>query len=183
LETFGQEGMKGIVLDLRNNPGGLFTEAVSVASQFLSEGNVVLEKDSKDRITAVPVEKGGVALRIPMVALVNSGTASAAEIVAGALQDHERAVLVGTTTFGTGTVLEKFPLSDGSALLLAVEEWLTPDGHTIWHKGIVPTVVVTLAEGATLLLPFEERDMTPEQLRESKDLQLLKALALVTRKQ
>jgi carboxyl-terminal processing protease len=117
------------------------------------------------------------------VALVNSGTASAAEIVAGALQDHERAVLVGTKTFGTGTVLEKFPLSDGSALLLAVEEWLTPDGHTIWHKGIVPTVVVTLPEGITLLLPLEERSMTPHQLEESKDLQLLKALALVTRKQ
>jgi carboxyl-terminal processing protease len=183
LETFKQEDIKGVILDLRNNPGGLFTEAVSVASQFLSEGNVVLEKNSKNQITAVPVEKGGAALRLPMVALVNSGTASAAEIVAGALQDHERAVLVGTKTFGTGTVLEKFPLSDGSALLLAVEEWLTPDGHTIWHKGIVPTVVVTLPEGITLLLPLEERSMTPHQLEESKDLQLLKALALVTRKQ
>jgi carboxyl-terminal processing protease len=183
LETIRQEDLQGIVLDLRNNPGGLFTEAVSVASQFLSEGNVLLEKDSKGRVTAVPVEKGGVALRIPMVALVNSGTASAAEIVAGALQDHERALVVGAKTFGTGTVLEKFPLSDGSALLLAVDEWLTPDGHTIWHKGITPNVAVTLPEGATLLLPVEERGMTPEQLRESKDSQLLEALALVTRKQ
>jgi carboxyl-terminal processing protease len=179
LETISQEDLKGLVLDLRNNPGGLFTEAVSVASQFLSGGNVVLEKDSKGRITAVPVEKGGLALRIPMAGLVNSGTASAAEIVAGALQDHERAVLVGTKTFGTGTVLEKFPLSDGSALLLAVAEWLTPDGKTIWHKGITPNVVVPLPEEATLLLPLEERGMTPRQFQESKDLQLLKALALL----
>jgi carboxyl-terminal processing protease len=179
LETISQEDLKGLVLDLRNNPGGLFTEAVSVASQFLSGGNVVLEKDSKGRITAVPVEKGGLALRIPMAGLVNSGTASAAEIVAGALQDHERAVLVGTKTVGTGTVLEKFPLSDGSALLLAVAEWLTPDGKTIWHKGITPNVVVPLPEEATLLLPLEERGMTPRQFQESKDLQLLKALALL----
>jgi carboxyl-terminal processing protease len=183
LETIRQEDLQGIVLDLRNNPGGLFTEAVSVASQFLSEGNVLLEKDSKGQITAVPVEQGGVALRIPMAGLVNGGTASAAEIVAGAVQDHKRAILVGTKTFGTGTVLEKFPLSDGSALLLAVEEWLTPDGKTIWHKGITPDVVVTLPEGATPLFPLEEMGMTPQQFRESKDPQLLEALALVTRKQ
>lgn len=182
LEKIAQEDVKGIVLDLRNNPGGLFTEAVSVASQFLSEGSVVLVKDSEGRITDVPAEKGGVALHIPMVGLVNSGTASAAEIVAGALQDHQRAILVGTKTFGTGTVLEQFPLSDGSALFLAVEEWLTPDGNTIWHKGIAPNTVVPLPEGATPLLPLEERGMTPEQLRESKDLQVLEALALVTRK-
>lgn len=182
LEKIRQEDLKGIVLDLRNDPGGLFTGAVSVASQFLSEGNVLLEKDSKGRITAVPVEKGGVSLHFPMVGLVNGGTASAAEIVAGALQDQQRAILVGTKTFGTGTVLEKFPLSDGSALLLAVEEWLTPDGHTIWHKGITPNVVVNLPEGATPLFPDQERGMTPQQLRESKDLQLLNALDLVTQK-
>jgi carboxyl-terminal processing protease len=175
-----QKNLKGIILDLRNDPGGLFTGAVSVASQFLSEGNVLLVKNSKGRVTAVPVEKGGVALDIPMVGLVNGGTASAAEIVAGALQDHRRAVLVGTKTFGTGTVLEPFPLSDGSALFLAVEEWLTPDGHTIWHKGIRPNVVITLSEGAAPLFPEEERGMTPQQFRESKDLQLLDALDLVT---
>jgi carboxyl-terminal processing protease len=182
LEKIKQEDLKGIILDLRNDPGGLFTGAVSVASQFLSGGNVLLAKDSKGLTTPVPVEEGGVALHIPMVGLVNGGTASAAEIVAGALQDHGRAILVGTKTFGTGTVLEKFPLSDGSALLLAVEEWLTPDGHTIWHKGITPNVVVTLPEGATPLFPEEERGMTAQQLRETKDLQLLDALDLVTRK-
>jgi carboxyl-terminal processing protease len=113
-----------------------------------------------------------------MVCLVNAGTASAAEIVAGALQDHRRASLVGTKTFGTGTVLQRFPLSDGSALLLAVEEWLTPKGHTIWHEGITPEFFVPLPEGVFPLFPEEERDMTAWQLKEHKDAQLLRALDL-----
>jgi carboxyl-terminal processing protease len=117
-----------------------------------------------------------------MVVLVNDGTASAAEIVAGSLQDHGRARLVGTTTFGTGTVLQQFPLSDGSALLLAVQEWLTPDGHKIWHKGIAPNFVVSLPEGVLPVFPEEESDMTLQQLKASKDTQLLKALNLATEK-
>ncbi len=175
------EGLKRLILDLRNDPGGVLTEAVSAASLFLSEGNVLLERNAKGQITPVPVEKNGMALHIPMVCLVNEGTASAAEILAGALQDHRRALLVGTTTFGTGTVLEKFPLSDGSALLLAIQEWLTPNGSTIWHKGISPNVVVPLSQGISPLLPEEERDMTPQRLLESKDVQLLDALKLLTR--
>jgi carboxyl-terminal processing protease len=181
LREIKEQGLQGLILDLRNDPGGVFTEAVSAASQFLSKGNVLLEKNSKGEITPVPVEEGGVALHIPMLCLVNQGTASAAEIMAGALQDHGRARLVGTTTFGTGTVLEKFPLSDGSALLLAIQEWLTPDGKTIWHKGITPNVVVPLPEGISPLLPEEERDMTSQHLLESKDVQLLDALKLLTR--
>ncbi len=173
----------GIILDLRNNPGGLLEKAVSVASQFLAGGNVLLEKNARGKIKKVPVEKGGAALHIPMVALVNGGTASAAEIVAGALQDHGRAELVGTKTFGTGTVLREFPLSDGSVMLLAVEEWLTPDGRTIWHKGIEPNRVIDLPEGTAPLFPMEERNMTPQQLEQSKDRQLLYALGLLTEKQ
>jgi carboxyl-terminal processing protease len=128
----------------------------------------------------VAVVKGGVDPSIPMVVLLNGGTASAAEIVAGALQDHGRASLVGTTTFGTGTVLQQFPLSDGSALLLAVQEWLTPDGNQIWHKGITPKLVVSLPEGVAPLFPEQEQGMTPQQLKESRDTQLLKALKLIT---
>jgi carboxyl-terminal processing protease len=182
LREIREEKLEGLILDLRNDPGGVFTEAVSAASQFLSGGNVLLEKNSKGQITPVPVEQGGVALHIPMICMVNQGTASAAEIMAGALQDHRRARLVGTTTFGTGTVLEKFPLSDGSALLLAIQEWLTPDANTIWHKGITPNVVVPLPEGIAPLLPEEERDMTSQHLLESKDIQLLDALKLLTRR-
>jgi carboxyl-terminal processing protease len=181
LKKIHQQGLKGIVLDLRNNPGGILPEAVSTASQFLSVGNVLLIKNAEGRTKPVPVEKGGVAKDIPMVVLVNGGTASAAEIVSGALQDAGRARLVGETTFGTGTVLQQFPLSDGSALLLAIEEWLTPDGHTFWHKGITPNLVVTLPEGVFPLFPEEESVMTPEDLQDFKDSQLLDALNLVSR--
>jgi carboxyl-terminal processing protease len=182
LSAIMAQDLKGLILDLRNNPGGLLKEAVSTASQFLSKGNVLLEKDAAGRITSLAVEKGGQALSIPMVVLVNGGTASAAEIVAGALQDHGRAKLVGATTFGTGTVLQQFPLSDGSALLLAVQEWLTPNGSKIWHKGITPNDVVSLPEGVSPVFPEEEQDMTPQKLKAGKDTQLLKALGLVTEK-
>jgi carboxyl-terminal processing protease len=111
--------------------------------------------------------------------LIDAGTASAAEIVSGALQDAGRAMLVGETTFGTGTVLNQFRLSDGSALLLATEEWLTPEGRLIWHQGIVPDVQVTLPQGASPLLPHAEAGMTEEQVRNSGDTQLLRALELL----
>jgi carboxyl-terminal processing protease len=99
---------------------------------------VLLERNAHDEIRPVPVQSGGVATALPMVVLINGGTSSGAEIVAGALQDAHRADLVGEKTFGTGTVLQTFPLSDGSALMLAIEEWFTPDGHVIWHHGIYP---------------------------------------------
>jgi carboxyl-terminal processing protease len=181
LEKIRDKHMEGLILDLRNNPGGLLNEAIATASQFLSGGFVLQEKNAQGHISPVSVEKGGVAPNIPIVALVNGGTASAAEIVAGALQDRQRAVLVGTATFGTGTVLKQFPLSDGSALLLAVQEWLTPDGHTIWHKGITPNALVALPDGVTPLLPLDETDMTFQELRKSKDDQFLHALDLLIR--
>ncbi|MFL7812109.1 MAG: S41 family peptidase, partial [Anaerolineales bacterium] len=180
LDAILKKGLNGLILDLRNNPGGLLNEAISTASQFLSEGKVLLEKDADGQITSLAVEKGGLARSIPMVVLMNNGTASAAEIVVGALQDHGRASLVGLTTFGTGTVLEQFPLSDGSALLLAVQEWLTPNGNQIWHKGIPPDFVVSLSEGVAPLFPEEEQGMTLQQLKASRDTQLLKALELVS---
>jgi len=182
LNKIEEQSLQGLILDLRNNSGGLLSEAVSSASQFLSAGNVLLVKNAKGRVSPVPVEKGGAAISIPMVGLVNQGTASASEIVAGALLDHRRALLVGTDTFGTGTVLARFPLSDGSALLLAVEEWLTPGGRTIWHKGITPDIEKRLPEGVYPLFPEAERRMTPRQLRESRDGQLQKALDLLIRR-
>jgi carboxyl-terminal processing protease len=116
-----------------------------------------------------------------LVVLVNGGTASGAEIVAGAVKDAGRAPLVGDQTIGTGTVLAEFPLSDGSALLLAIEEWLTPKGHVIWHKGITPDVAVSLAPEATPVFPRTVRGMTAAQLRERGDEQLLRALDLLSR--
>jgi carboxyl-terminal processing protease len=180
LTALEQQGLTHIVLDLRNNPGGLLNEAVATASQFLSSGTVLLVRDAHGTTTPVPIQKQGVAPGLPLVVLINQGTASAAEIVAGALQDAHRAVLVGETTFGTGTVLKPFPLSDGSALMLAIEEWLTPNGRVIWHQGIAPDVVVALTPPATLLFPDTERTLTAAQLQASDDAQLLHAVHLVT---
>jgi len=179
LSDIQKEKLTGLILDLRNNPGGLYDEAVSTASQFLQSGNVLLEKNALDKIRPVPVQPGGVATAVPMVVLINGGTSSGAEIVAGALQDMNRAKLVGEKTFGTGTVLQTFSLSDGSALMLAIEEWLTPDGHVIWHHGITPDVVVSLPPEATPLFPVAERELTAEKLRESGDVQLVRALDLL----
>ncbi|MFZ0734237.1 MAG: S41 family peptidase [Candidatus Sulfotelmatobacter sp.] len=169
----------GLILDLRNNPGGLLDQAVACASEFLKGGYVLLVKNAKGVETPVPVKAGGEATQIPIAVLVNGGTASGAEIVAGALQDAHRGPLVGETTFGTGTVLSEFKLTDGSALLLAVEEWLTPAGHVIWHKGITPNAVVPLGVGVSPVFPEIERTMTPEQLEHSADAQLLKAVQLL----
>lgn len=174
-----KERVTGLILDLRNNPGGLLDQAVACASEFLKGGNVLLVKNVKGAEKPVPVKSGGEATEIPMAVLVNGGTASGAEIVAGALQDAHRAPVVGETTFGTGTVLSQFKLSDGSALLLAVEEWLTPAGHVIWHKGITPSVTVPLAAGVAPMFPEFERTMTAEQLEHGNDAQLLKALQLL----
>jgi len=179
LSDIQKEKLTGLILDLRNNPGGLYDEAVSTASQFLRSGNVLLEKNALDNIRPVPVQPGGVATAVPMVVLINGGTSSGAEIVAGALQDARRAKLVGEKTFGTGTVLQTFSLSDGSALMLAIEEWLTPDGNVIWHHGITPDIDVSLPPEATPLSPVTERELTAEKLRESGDVQLLRALDLL----
>jgi carboxyl-terminal processing protease len=181
LEELQREGLKGIVLDMRNDPGGLLDEAIGVASQFLTNGNVVLTRDAKGRVFPEPVDKGGLAGSMPLVVLVNQGSASAAEIVAGALQDQKRAPLVGDTTFGTGTVLQEFSLSDGSALLLAVGEWLTPNGTSFWHKGLVPQYVVPLPTDTSPLIPANAASLTPKELWASEDRQLLTALRLLTR--
>ncbi len=173
------QGATAIVLDLRNNPGGSLDEAVGVTSQFLDQGLVLKEKDAQGKITDVPVKQGGAAINIPMDVLVNEGSASAAEITAGALQDQNRAQLVGTTTFGTGTVLEQFNLSDGSALLVAIQEWLTPNGRVIWHQGIKPNVEVKLDPNATPLTPESEKGLTPAQFQSSQDTQLQKAVQLL----
>ncbi len=179
LSQIKSQGLKGIVLDLRDNPGGVLNAAIGTASQFLSGGNVVLEKNSRGEVKATPVQRGGAAPDIPMVVIINEGTASGAEIVAGALQDARRAPLVGQKTFGAGTVLKEFDLSDGSALLLAVEEWLTPDGHVIWHKGIAPDQEVPLPAEVTPLFPETGKVITADELRSSRDTQLQQALDLL----
>ena len=178
LAAIKAQGATGIILDLRDNPGGLLDQAVDVASRFINKGNVIQEKDINGKITSIPVITGVPVTTLPMVIMVNEGTASAAEIVVGALSDAGRAQTVGETTFGTGTVLTQFPLSDGSALVLAIQEWLTPSGKTIWHTGLTPDIVVSLAAGVTPLFPDAEKGLSQTQLHSSGDQQLLDAMGM-----
>jgi carboxyl-terminal processing protease len=179
LTEIKNQKLTGIILDLRNDPGGLLDEATGVVSEFVANGNVLEEQDATGKITPVPVEHKYPVIELPMAVLINQGSASAAEITAGALQDDGRATLIGDTTFGTGTVLNDFNLPDGSALLLAVQEWLTPKGRVIWHHGITPDDQVSLPANAHPLLPEAERSMTPDQVKASDDQQLLHALELL----
>jgi carboxyl-terminal processing protease len=173
-------GARAMVVDMRNNVGGLLDQAVLVTSQFVPEGNVVLEQDAQGNRRAIPVERGGVATDIPIVVLVNRGTASGAEIFAGAMQDHERGPVVGETTFGTGTVLSTFSLSDGSAMLLGTSQWLTPEGRQIWKLGITPDEELPLPLAVPPLRPRELEEMTPEEFMSSEDVQILRAVELLS---
>jgi carboxyl-terminal processing protease len=167
-----------VVLDLRGNPGGNVNEAVVIVSQFLSSGLVYIERNAADERTEHPVSSGGVATDLPLVVLVNGNSASSSEIVAGALQDAGRAKIVGETTYGTGTVLGEFDLSDGSALRIGTVE--TPDGRRIWHEGIAPDVPVALGEGVVPLTPDDVRALTAAAAASLTDPQLARAVELVS---
>lgn len=172
-------GANRLVLDLRGNPGGYVDEAVGVASQFLAGGIVYVERDADGNETTHPVSPDGAATDLPLVVLVDGGTASSAEIVSGALQDAGRGQLIGVKTFGTGTVLGEFPLADGSALRVGTVEWLTPKGRRIWHEGIVPDVLVERAAEVRPLVPDDLRNVSAGQVGALTDPQLARALALV----
>ncbi len=176
LEQIKSQGATGLILDLRNNPGGLLDELIGVSSTILKSGTVLQAKDANGKVKLNQVLPGGVATEIPMVVLVNRGTASAAEIVTGAIQDAGRAKVIGETTFGTGTVLNQFNLPDNSAMLLATEEWLTPKGRVIWHQGLAPDIEVKIAADAPLLTPDVERNLTPDKIKASTDVQVLEAI-------
>jgi carboxyl-terminal processing protease len=179
LKAARKAGADRLVLDLRADPGGYVNEAVGVASQFLTSGLVYIERDANDKRTEHPVSPGGVATDIPLVVVVDGNTASSAEIVSGALQDAGRAKIVGETTFGTGTVLGEFALSDGSALRIGTVEWLTPTGRRIWHEGIAPDVPVKMADGTTPLSPSDIAKLTTSAASSPPDAQLGKAFELV----
>lgn len=174
-----EAGAERLVLDLRGNPGGYVDEAVGVASQFLSAGNVFVERDADGDETAHPVSPDGSALDLPLVVLIDGGTASSAEIVSGALQDAARGELIGAKTFGTGTVLGEFGLSDGSALRVGTVEWLTPNGRRIWHEGIVPDLVVERPDDVRPVVPDDLRSLTAAQVADLGDPQVARAITLV----
>ena len=147
-DFFKTEGdsLKGIVLDLRNNPGGLLTEAVTVSDAFLEEGEIVSTRgrNSGDG-SHIYAKPGDIARGLPMVVLINSGSASASEIVAGALKDHGRAIILGTRSFGKGSVQSVIPISNSSAIRLTTARYYTPSGISIQARGIVPDIEVKLA--------------------------------------
>ena len=173
-------GATSLILDLRGNPGGYVDEAVGVASQFLKSGDVYREQDRSGAIKEIPVTADGTATDLPLAVLVDNGTASSAEIVSGALQDAKRGVLIGAKTFGTGTVLQQFPLSDGSALLIGTIEWLTRDGRQIWKVGIQPDITLDSTPKGKIVAPTDLAKMTVAQLAASGDAQLLKGVAVLT---
>lgn len=173
-------GAERFVLDLRDNPGGLVEQAEEVAAQFLPAGSDIYirkDGDGSEEETAVP-DDNDEPLDAPLVVLVNKGSSSSAEIVAGALRDNDRAKVVGETTFGTGTVLSEYPLSDGSSILLGTAEWLTPNGDTIRGSGIEPDVEIELDEDQDPRTPNETKDLTREEIFE-EDAQLERAFELL----
>jgi carboxyl-terminal processing protease len=164
-ELFDQ-GATSLIVDLRSNPGGLLSEAVAVSSLFIEDGTIVVEKlkGGEEKIfTATPGEQ--MAAEVPLVLLVNGGSASASEIVAGAIQDHSRGTIIGEQTFGKGTVQLPHKLSDGSELRVTVAEWLTPANRQIRNEGIAPDIVV---------------EMTAEDLEQELDPQLEEAIRFLS---
>jgi len=172
-------GATGLIVDVRNNPGGLLEQAIKVTSQFLQGGNVLWQEDAQGQRQNFPVEPGGQATALPLVVLVNRGTASAAEIFAGAIQDQQRGLVVGETTFGTGTVLEPFQLDDGSVLMLGTSQWLTPNGRLIRKHGIEPDITLKVPPGTELLSPAALKKMSSAKFLTTADTQLLKAFELL----
>jgi carboxyl-terminal processing protease len=172
-------GVERFVLDLRDNPGGLVEQAEEVSGLFLpTESGVYIRKDADGSEEETSVPEDNDPLDALLVVLVNEGSSSSAEIVAGALRDNDRAEVVGETTFGTGTVLSEYPLSDGSAILLGVAEWLTPNGDSIRGSGIEPDVEVELEEGQEPNTPNETEGLTREEIFE-KDAQLERAFEIL----
>jgi carboxyl-terminal processing protease len=164
-----EAGATGIVLDLRGNPGGLVDEAISVVGAFIEEGTAYLERGRDDVVRDVAIRGGLISAEVPLVVLVDYGSASAAEILAASLRDNGRATIVGESTFGTGTVLNTFTLSDGSAIRLAVRDWLTPSGEHVFRVGVTPDEIVALPRGARVLDPGDLVSMTAAEVRASDD--------------
>lgn len=158
--------LRGVVLDLRNNPGGLLEQSISVADAFLKQGEVVSTRERDPEKTKRYSAKSGNELipdNIPIVVLINNGSASASEIVSGALQDHKRAVIMGTKSFGKGSVQTVIPLSEHGAIRLTTARYYTPSGHSIQNKGIMPDIEVQPAK--IELLKGNDKIRSESQLR------------------
>jgi carboxyl-terminal processing protease len=162
IKELSDEGpLEGLILDLRDNPGGLLDESIFVSSQFIDEGVITIERLKGDEEQVFEAQPGGAALDVPLVVLVNRGSASASEIVAGAIKENGRGTILGEQTFGKGTVQIPHTLSDGSELRVTIAEWLTPNGEQINGEGMVPDVYI---------------ERTQEDFVEERDPQLERAI-------
>jgi carboxyl-terminal processing protease len=162
LRELDAKGIEGLILDLRNNPGGLLDVAVDVTSEFLPQGKlIVYTKGRSEKQNMEFKSKGGSFLEKPIIVLINKGTASGAEILSGALQDNNRAIIIGQASFGKASVQTIIPMKDGSALRLTTAHYYTPDGNLISEKGIQPDIVVKETKTIT-----EKETLSPEEVFE-----------------
>lgn len=144
IEMNKNKNVKGLILDLRNNPGGYLNDAVFIVSEFIPEGSTVVMQEEGGQQTVLKANRKGLLQDIPVVVLINKGSASASEIVAGALRDHNRATLIGDTSFGKGTIQQAEDLGGGAGLHVTIAKWLTPNGIWVHEKGLEPDVKVAL---------------------------------------
>jgi carboxyl-terminal processing protease len=167
-----KQGAQALILDLRGNPGGLLDQAVGVSDLFLGEGVVVAQQDRKGERITYRAADGDLAENIPLVVLIDGGSASASEVVAGALRDHDRAVLIGQRSYGKGSVQHVYDMSDGSQVHVTFAVWLTPDDTLIDGKGLEPDIAVTIPENSdsshdpfieAALTYFEQTDTLSEE--------------------
>jgi len=181
-ELGGIDNVDGFVLDLRNNPGGLLTQAISVSDAFLEQGEIVSTRGrdggNSERYNA---EAGDLAMGKPLVVLINGGSASASEIVAGALQDHNRAIIVGTKSFGKGSVQTIMPLQGSGAIRLTTARYYTPSGRSIQALGVEPDIFVEFVrpDPNEELLEEERAEFEAAAKRRAEDSQMASALDII----
>ncbi|MBI5145491.1 MAG: peptidase S41, partial [Candidatus Omnitrophica bacterium] len=183
LSNLTKGGMDALILDLRNNPGGLLDVAVKVAEKFIPKDKLILS--TKGRKSAQNLEffshSNNPILEIPMVVLINEGSASGSEIVAAALQDYKRAIIVGIKSFGKGSVQTVIPLSDGSALRLTTSKYFTPLGKVIHGQGVTPDIIVEEAKIELALkdeVPVKKAEEVFEELENKEKIEKVKAQPL-----
>ena len=178
LDELFEQGMQALVLDLRYNPGGLLTSAVEVSQKFLKKNKVIVSTRGRDEKEAQVFRARGREhyADLPLAVLVNSGSASASEIVSGALQDHNRAIIIGEKTFGKGSVQSVLPQQDGSAIRLTTSKYYTPDGRVIHEKGIEPDIRVSMPHEVWQKLMLRKQNTEQTGGEDVKDVQLERAV-------
>ncbi|MGC8744853.1 MAG: S41 family peptidase, partial [Verrucomicrobiia bacterium] len=183
------KNIESLIIDLRNNPGGLLDQAVAVCEKFLPRGTLVVSTEGQSANQKAEYRAGGRGKHreYPLVVLVNNGSASASEIVAGCLQDLKRAIIVGEQTFGKGSVQSIIPLQDGSALRLTTAKYYTPSHRVIHERGITPDITVTMSEEQerdlflkrSLISPESLDEKEQQRLKDVRDTQLERAIDLL----